>query len=141
MSPTTQPRTAIVTGAAQGIGKAIAIQLANDGFSVVVSDIAAKQSLMDNVVAEIKAKNADSQALVIPADVSSASDVNNLVAQTKETFCGLDVVWTFLNVICVTTIIDCTYRWSPMPAFAGRTLYLMVRGRKLVRSERFIHIE
>lgn len=140
MSPNTQPKTAIVTGAAQGIGKAIAAQLANDGFSVVISDIAAKQSLMDDVAAEIKAKNTDSQTLVVPADVSSASDVNNLVAKTKETFGGLDVVRSLLTVIYITPILIQSRRWSPMPEFAGRTLYLMVRLWRLVRSERFIYI-
>lgn len=132
MSPNTQPKTAIVTGAAQGIGKAIAIQLANDGFSVVISDIAAKQSLMDDVAAEIKAKNPDTQTLVVPADVSSASDVNNLVAKTKETFGGLDVVRSLPTVICVAAILIQLRRWSLMLAFAGRILYSMVRIWRLV---------
>ncbi|KAF9495468.1 NAD(P)-binding protein [Pleurotus eryngii] len=108
MSPNTQPKIAIVTGAAQGIGKAIATQLANDRYSVVISDIAAKQSLMDDVAAEIKAKNADTQTLVIPADVSSASDVNNLVAKTKETPGGLDVMVANAGVCWSNSILDVT---------------------------------
>ncbi|KAF4588042.1 hypothetical protein EYR38_010003 [Pleurotus pulmonarius] len=140
MSSNTQPRTAIVTGAAQGIGKAIAIQLANDGFSVVISDIAAKQSLMDDVAAQIKAKNTDSQTLVVAADVSSASDVDNLVAKTKETFGGLDVVRSLLTIFYITIILIESHRWSPMQAFAGRILYLMVRIQRLVCFERLIQI-
>lgn len=90
--PTFHTKTAIVTGAAQGIGRSIAIRLASDGFAVVISDVASKQELMDAVAAEILSKNAESQTLVVLADVSSEADVNNLVAKTKDMFGGLDVV-------------------------------------------------
>lgn len=83
-------KIAIITGAAQGIGRAIALQLASDGLAVVISDIASKIDQLNAVAAEIQAKNG--QAQVVPADVSSESDVNNLVAKTKEAFGGLDVV-------------------------------------------------
>ncbi|KAF4565648.1 hypothetical protein EYR40_002283 [Pleurotus pulmonarius] len=139
MSPVTPPKIAIVTGAAQGIGKAIAVQLANDGFSVVVSDIAAKQSLMDNVVAEIKAKHADSQALVIPADVSSASDVNNLVAQTKETFGGLDVMVANAGVCWSNSVLDVTVEeWEKLFAINVRGVLLCYQAaaRLMIEQKR-----
>ncbi|KAG9225657.1 hypothetical protein CCMSSC00406_0007514 [Pleurotus cornucopiae] len=139
MSPNTQPKTAIVTGAAQGIGKAIAIQLANDGFSVVISDIAAKQSLMDDVAAEIKAKNPDTQTLVVPADVSSASDVNNLVAKTKETFGGLDVMVANAGVCWSNSILDVTVEeWEKLFAINVRGVLLCYQAaaRLMIEQKR-----
>ncbi|KAF7416121.1 hypothetical protein PC9H_002381 [Pleurotus ostreatus] len=139
MSPNTQPKTAIVTGAAQGIGKAIAIQLANDGFSVVISDIAAKQSLMDDVAAEIKTKNVDARTLVVPADVSSASDVNNLVAKTKETFGGLDVMVANAGVCWSKSILDVTVEeWEKLFAINVRGVLLCYQAaaRLMIEQKR-----
>lgn len=140
MPPNPQPKTAIVTGAAQGIGRAIAIQLASDGFAIVISDIASKQDLMDVVAAEIKSKNAESQTLVVPADVSSEADVNKLVAKTKDTFGGLDVVSLSLISTHSTKRIHSIRRWSPMLVSAWRTLFLTVRIKWFTRSRKFLII-
>ncbi|KDN38616.1 hypothetical protein RSAG8_09403, partial [Rhizoctonia solani AG-8 WAC10335] len=48
------PPVAIVTGAAQGLGKAIALKLASEGYSVVVSDLALKKESLVSVVQQIK---------------------------------------------------------------------------------------
>jgi len=68
-------RTAIVTGAAQGIGKAIAARLAADGARVIVSD-------MNAAGAEAAAKAIGHGAIAIACDISKPEDVANLVAKT-----------------------------------------------------------
>ncbi len=94
-------KVAIITGAAQGIGRAITLQLAVDGLAVIISDIASKLDQLNVVATEIQSKNGRVQ--VVLADVSSESDVNNLVAKTKEAFGGLDVVssYCYLNRLII----------------------------------------
>jgi meso-butanediol dehydrogenase / (S,S)-butanediol dehydrogenase / diacetyl reductase len=68
---------AIVTGSSQGLGKAIARRLSGDGFAVVINDIAAKQTQIDEVVEEIHSSGG--KAVGIAADVTSRSEVQSLV--------------------------------------------------------------
>ncbi|EDN96759.1 hypothetical protein SS1G_01685 [Sclerotinia sclerotiorum 1980 UF-70] len=70
-------RTAIVTGSARGIGKAIAIRLAEDGFDVCINDISANQAGIDETVKEIQNLGRASYGHV--ADVSKRAEVDGLV--------------------------------------------------------------
>ncbi|KAJ4469983.1 hypothetical protein C8J55DRAFT_537746 [Lentinula edodes] len=97
-------RVAIVTGAAQGIGRAIAIRLAKDGYDIAVSDLASKNSLTSQVVLEIKKLGRN--AVSIPADISVEKDVQNMVQQTLQTFNGLDVMVANAGVAHLGSIID-----------------------------------
>ena len=83
-------RVAIVTGAAQGIGKAIAIRLAEDGFDVAINDIASKKDMIDSVVGEIRLFGRRSFA--VPADVAVDGEVKDMVATVVKELGGLDVV-------------------------------------------------
>ena len=68
-------RVAIVTGAARGIGRGVAVRLAADGFAVAVLDLAAEAGA--GTVAEIEA--AGGTALAVGADVSVEADVTAAV--------------------------------------------------------------
>ena len=80
-------RTAIVTGAASGIGRALATRLAQDGASVVIADLKGH----DVAAAEI-AQQTDSKTLGLQADVSSEKDVEQLVSRTVQAFGGIDIL-------------------------------------------------
>ncbi|MEM0078768.1 MAG: SDR family NAD(P)-dependent oxidoreductase [Nitrososphaerota archaeon] len=82
-----QNRVAIVTGAGQGIGKAIALALAKEGAKVVVSDIT---DLIFDVAKEIEALG--SEALPIKCDVTNPNDVNKMVKTTLEKFNRIDIL-------------------------------------------------
>ncbi len=75
-------RVAIVTGSGRGIGRAIALKLAEVGATVVVNDI---NESVNDVVEEIKAM--ERQGLAVMADVSSSPDVARLV-ETTTAACG-----------------------------------------------------
>ncbi len=79
-------KNAIVTGAARGIGKGIAIGLAKRGINVVISDIMKEEA--EKTAEEIKALGVD--AIAVVADVSKAEDAERLVKETVEKFGAVD---------------------------------------------------
>ncbi|KAJ6545399.1 acetoin reductase family protein [Mycena capillaripes] len=81
---------AVVTGAAQGIGRAIALRLAGDGFDVALNDIASKSALLDGVKAEIIALGRRSATFC--GDVSVDADVKAMVDGVVAALGGLDVM-------------------------------------------------
>ena len=80
-------RTAIVTGAASGIGKAIALRLAQDGASVVVADLRGH----DVAAAELAAATGR-KVLGLPADISNEADVTRMTSETVKAFGGVDIL-------------------------------------------------
>lgn len=77
---------ALVTGAGQGIGRVIALFLAEAGARVSVSDIQGEQA--DSVAKEISQMGKD--AMAYKADVSNASDVGNMVKETHKNMGRID---------------------------------------------------
>lgn len=80
-------RVAIVTGSGRGIGRAIALRLAEVGTSVIVNDI---NEAAEAVVREIRAMGKQGHAVM--ADVSSASDVAGLIETATANFGRIDIL-------------------------------------------------
>ena len=81
-------RVAVVTGAASGIGRAIAYRCAEEGMKVVLADIN-KEGLAS---AEAELNAAGATVLSIPTDVSKASDIETLAQRTIEAFGGVHLL-------------------------------------------------
>ena len=88
-SPHSLSKIAIVTGAGSGIGKHVAIALAQNGYSVVLAG--RRTETLEATALEVK--QADSQALVVAADVTDPASVRELFARTKGAFGRLDLLF------------------------------------------------
>ncbi|AFZ42612.1 3-oxoacyl-(acyl-carrier-protein) reductase [Halothece sp. PCC 7418] len=82
-------KVAIVTGASRGIGRAIAIALAQEGAKVVVN-YARSDSAANEVVKAIT--EAGGEAIAVQADVSKAEEVQNLIKETRSQYGSIDVL-------------------------------------------------
>jgi len=110
-----------VTGAAQGIGRAIALRLASDGFDVAINDIASKAAQLDRVKGEVIATGR--RSAVFCGDVSVDSEVKDMVASVVAALGGLDVMVANAGI--------CKARASLLdisPEEWDRTMAINVRG-------------
>ena len=82
-------KIAIVTGAGSGIGKAVAIALTQNGYSVVLAG--RRKETLEATALDVK--QANSQALVIPTDVTDPAAVRDLFAKTKDAVGRLDLLF------------------------------------------------
>jgi len=80
-------KTAVVTGAASGIGFALAERFAHEGMRVVLADI--EEAALDSAVARITAAGAE--AIAVVTDVSKAADVAALAERARSEFGGVHV--------------------------------------------------
>jgi len=96
-------KVAIVTGASGGIGRTAAIQLAQDGFAVVVHYSGSAEKA-EKAVAEIE--SAGGQGIAVQADVASVSDVERLFQETLNKFGAIHVVVHCAGIMPLTKIAD-----------------------------------
>ncbi len=113
-------RTAIVTGAARGIGRGIALRLASDGLSVTLADLPGSAEGLRSASDEIL--QAGGACRIATADVSVPADVERLVADHVTAFGGLDVMVANAGIAVTAKFVDTT------PEVLDRTLAVNVRG-------------
>lgn len=81
-------RTALVSGVGPGIGRAIALGLADAGARVVIC--ARDGTRIEGLAGEVRA--AGGECLAVPADMGSAGDIRRLVAAARDAYGGVDVL-------------------------------------------------
>ena len=97
-------KVALVTGAGQGIGRAIALRLANDGADIAIVDV--NKEKMDAVAEEIKALGR--KATVFKADVTNRDEVYDAVAHTEKELGGFDIIVNNAGIAQIQPIADVT---------------------------------
>jgi NAD(P)-dependent dehydrogenase (short-subunit alcohol dehydrogenase family) len=85
---TTSSKIALITGAGSGIGRASAVKLAENGWSVVLAG--RRKDALEETAGMCPA---GAQTLVVPTDVTKAEEIQALFAATKERFGRLDLLF------------------------------------------------
>jgi meso-butanediol dehydrogenase/(S,S)-butanediol dehydrogenase/diacetyl reductase len=112
-----------VTGAARGIGKAIALRLARDGHDVAVSDLPSMAESLTATAGEIEAAGRRSAA--IHADVSQKADVDRLVQETADALGSLDVMVANAGIAQTKPLLEVSpEEYDQVHAVNGRGVFL-----------------
>jgi 3-hydroxybutyrate dehydrogenase len=118
-------KTAIVTGAASGIGREIALTYAREGAKVAIADL--DKGAADAAAGEIRA--AGGQALGIAMDVTSEQAVNEGVAAVVAAFGGVDVLVSNAGIQIVHPLEEFSYaEWKKMLAIHLDGAFLTTRA-------------
>lgn len=138
MSQRLRGRTAIVTGAGQGIGRGVALAIAEDGANVAA--VGRTKSKLDNVVGEIAA--AGGTAVPLACDVSERAAVDEMVAAVVAEYGAVDILVnnaqdSVQRLLEETTDDDVerAYRTGPLATFYAMQAclpHLKVRGGSIV---------
>lgn len=94
-------KVAIVTGAGSGIGKSIAVTFAEAGADVAVA--ARAQEKLEKTAEEVR--KSGRKALVIKADVTRKTDVQNVVAQTLNEFGKIDILVNNAGIVILKPVV------------------------------------
>ena len=113
-------RVAVITGSGTGIGRASALALMNDGWSVV---LCGRRKEMLEETAGMKTAG---KSLIVPTDVTDPAQVDNLFAQTKSNFGRIDMLFNNAGGGTPTTNFgDFTYEmWSRVVAVNLNAMFL-----------------
>jgi 3-hydroxybutyrate dehydrogenase len=118
-------KVALVTGAASGIGRAIALRYAAEGAAVVIADLQAAAA--QAVVAEIE--RAGGRALAVAMDVTDEQAVNSAVASTVSTFGRIDILVSNAGIQIVHPLEDFSFEeWRRMLAIHVDGAFLATRA-------------
>ena len=117
-------KTAIVTGAGQGIGKSIAQKLAQEGAAVLVNDLVGEKA--EAVAAGLRANDASS--LAVAGDVSDETSVKAIVASALAEWGRVDILVNNAGYLRMSSIVDMTLdEWERVFAVDARGVFLCSR--------------
>ena len=134
-------QVAIVTGAGQGIGRAIALRLAQDGMDIVVADLQGDRA--ETVAEEVR--GIGRRALALTIDVASSADRQRMLDSTLSTLGRLDVLVNNAAIQRVSLPLDVTQEhWDAVIDVNARAVYfccqLALRHMVQERSGRVVNI-
>jgi meso-butanediol dehydrogenase/(S,S)-butanediol dehydrogenase/diacetyl reductase len=124
-----------ITGAARGIGKAIALRLAKDGHQIAISDLSSMRDELETTRHEIETLGV--KAVALYGDVSDASSVKSLVADTAAKLGSLDVMVANAGIAQTKALLDVSpEEYDKVQAVNGRGVFLSYTeaARQMIRQ-------
>ncbi|MCA7120626.1 MAG: 3-oxoacyl-ACP reductase FabG [Acidibrevibacterium sp.] len=119
------PRTALVTGGARGIGRAIALAFAREGAAVAILD--RRGDLAEETAHEIAALGAKSCSVV--ADVGDEAEVKAAAMHVEAVFGGIDILVNNAGIDTTSRVIDMPVEmWDDMIRVNLRSIFLCTRA-------------
>ena len=132
-----QDKVALITGAASGIGKEIAIEYAKQGAKVVIADLALDTA---NKTAE-EIRQSGGQAFAVAMDVTSEEQVDKGVADAAAHFGGIDVLISNAGIQIISPVVDYPFeQWKKMLAIHLDGAFLTTRAcmREMIKAANVI---
>ena len=118
-------KSAIVTGAGRGIGRAMALRLAKEGASVAVTDV--EESGAEAVAQEIRSQGG--QAFGLKVDVTRSDDVENMISKTVENQGRLDILVANAGIGLVARLLDTSEEdWDRVMAVNAKGVFLCCKA-------------
>ena len=127
-------KTACITGAGNGIGRAISIAMGNEGYNVVCADINSDHA---NETLDIIKKN-NGLGIVIKTDVTNFLDIKKMVSNTIESFGSIDVLVNNAGVTRTSGIMDLTeedWHWIHNVNAKGTFFCLQETARQMIKQK------
>lgn len=127
-------KVVLVTGAARGIGKAIALESARQEAKVVIADILEKEMLQ--TLKELKKINPQSKAIKV--DVRSSKEIANLTKQVLHTFSRIDIFFNNAGIIEVHEFLDITEEeWDKVMDINAKGVFLCAQNvAKIMKKQK-----
>ncbi|OLP61961.1 3-oxoacyl-ACP reductase [Xaviernesmea oryzae] len=140
---TNTSRTALVTGASRGIGRAIATGLARRGYDVAINDIERQRAALEEVASEIHALG--QRALPVYADVSRKSDVAAMMSTVETAFGHLDAIVNNAGILIASDVAGLREEdWDSVMDVNAKGTFLVVQaalaGMKARKYGRIVNI-
>jgi len=132
-------KVAIVTGAKRGIGRAIALVLAEAGADVAVATRVVKDANYDLEAVAEEIRGLGRRSLAVQADVAKKSDVDNLVQKTVSELGGIDVLVNSAGITTRTTPMEISEEeWDRIldTDLKGCLLCAQATGKRMIEQKR-----
>ena len=124
-----------ITGAGNGIGRAIAIAMSNEGYNVACADIDLKQA--QDTVDLIS--NKQNSGIAVATDVTKVFDIKNMINKTVEAFGSLDILVNNAGVTRTSNIMDLTEKdwdWIHNVNAKGTFFCLQVAASQMIKQNK-----
>jgi len=126
-------KVAVITGAASGIGKEIALEYAKAGAKVVIADLVLEAgTLTANEIREV-----GGTAMAVAMDVTNEAQVDKAIADAVAAYGGIDILISNAGIQIISAVVDLTFdNWKKMLAIHLDGAFLTTRAcmREMIKS-------